>query len=34
MGENLQIRRHPNFKTGKTKSQHGYVLVFVGIEHH
>lgn len=26
--------RHPNFKSGKTISSHGYVLIFKGIEHH
>jgi hypothetical protein len=26
--------RHPNFKTGKTKTDHGYILVFVGKGHH
>lgn len=26
--------RHPNFKTGKTISSHGYVLIFKGKDHH
>lgn len=26
--------RHPNFKGGTTKAQHGYILVFVGKHHH